>query len=94
MTEAPDFEALRAERNARVQASMKNLADEYGIPVGSMGSNFNPYKCYCACGSEPRGPCEHKWDGPDWTSEDGCACSSTCSRCGTTSMSHDMRYTP
>ena len=40
------------------------------------------------------GPCEHKWDGPDWESEDGCACSVTCSLCGCTAMSHDMRNAP
>lgn len=90
----PDFEALRAKRNAAILEMQKKLADEYGIPVDRLTTNFNPYKCYCACGSEPRGPCEHKWDGPDWESEDGCACSVTCSRCGTTAMSHDMRNAP
>lgn len=87
----PDFEALRAKRNASVAASHAKLELEYGI---KLSSNFNPNACYCACGSEPRGPCEHKWDGPDWESEDGCACSVTCSRCGTTAMSHDLRTGP
>lgn len=90
----PDFEALRTKRNASVLEMHKKLAAEYGLPVEKLTSNFNPYKCYCACSAEPRGPCEHKWDGPDWVSEDGCACSSTCSRCGTTAMSHDMRNAP
>ncbi len=87
----PDFEALRAKRNACVAASHARLELEYGV---KLNSNFNPNACYCACGSEPRGPCEHKWDGPDWESEDSCACSVTCSRCGMTAMSHDLRAGP
>jgi hypothetical protein len=91
VADAPDFDALRADRNARVQASMQKLADEHGIPLQSLRSNFNPNACYCAC---PDGPCEHKWDGDWWTSEDGCAQSATCSRCGTTAMSHSLRTGP
>lgn len=95
MADAPDFEALRADRNARVQAQMQKLADEHGIPLQSLRSNFNPNACYCACGhGEPPYLCEHKWDGPEWTSEDGCASSVTCSRCGGTAMSHDLRVLP
>ena len=33
-------------------------------------------------------------DGDGWESEDGCAWSATCSRCGSTAMSHDMRNAP
>lgn len=84
-----DFEALRAARNARVFEQHKKLEAEYGI---KLTSNFNPNSCYCACGTA--GPCEHKWDGPDWESEDGCAMSVTCSRCGSTAMSHDIRNLP
>ena len=94
MSDAPDFEALRAARNAAVLAMHQKLADEEGVPLQALRSNFNPNKCYCACSSEPRGSCEHKWDGPDWESEDGCAMSVTCSRCGMTAMSHDLRYAP
>ncbi len=86
----PDFDALRAARNASVQESMQKMADEYGIPLQSLRSNFNPSACYCAC----PGPCEHKWDGEEWVSEDGCGSSVTCSRCGCTAMSHDMRVLP
>lgn len=87
----PDFNTLRAERNRKVLASHQKLADEYGIPLQSLRSNFNPSACYCAC---PTGPCEHKWDGPDWESSDGGACSVTCSRCGKVAMSHDLRVMP
>lgn len=85
----PDFEALRAERNRQVMDVHKKLAEELGVPLQSMRSNFNPAACYCACGTG--GPCEHKWDGAEWVSDDGLASSVKCSRCGTTAMSHDMR---
>jgi len=87
----PDFDALRAKRNAAVRMQMRALAAEFGARVEDLKSNFNPNACYCNC---PEGPCEHKWDGPEWVSADGCAASSTCSRCGITAMSHDMRVLP
>ncbi len=89
---SPDFEALRAERNAAQQELLKAFAARESVPLQSVRSTFNPHACYCACAS--RGPCEHKWDGPDWESSDGCASSVTCSRCGCTAMSHDMRVLP
>ena len=89
MDAAPDFDALRAQRNATVQEHLQKMADEWGVPLQSLRSNFNPAACYCACGTG--GPCEHKWD---WGSEDGCALSATCSRCGCIAMSHDMRNAP
>ncbi len=49
MEAAPDFEALRARRNAAVQEMHQKMADEWGA---------------------------------------------TCSRCGCTAMSHDMRNAP
>ena len=33
---------------------------------------------------------QHQWDGPEWVSEDGCANSATCSRCGMTAMHHSL----
>lgn len=86
-----DFEALRAKRNADVLAWKTKFA-EAGIPLENLNISSNPDRCYCACGIG--GPCEHTWDGPDWESDDGCAISVTCSRCGSTAMSHDMRYAP
>jgi len=91
MTDAPDFEALRAKRNADVLERIQKLAAEMQMPVSTLQSTFNPNACYCAC---PEGPCEHKWDGPDWESSDGCMMSVTCSRCGMTAMSHDLRTGP
>ena len=37
----PDFEALRAKRNASVMAQHQKMADEYGIPLQSLRSNFS-----------------------------------------------------
>lgn len=92
MDTAPDFEALRAERNRQVMEHHKKLADEIGVPLSSLSSNHNPNACYCACTSG--GPCEHKWDGEGYESDDGLCWSATCSRCGHTAMSHDMRVMP
>lgn len=46
--------------------------------------------CKCNCGSleEPR-VCEHKWDGEEEVMDGGS--SVTCSKCGMSAMSHDMR---
>ena len=87
----PDFETLRAERNKAVQEHLQKLAEEYDLPIESLRTNFNPNACYCNC---PEGPCEHQWDGPEYRSEDGCLSSTTCSRCGMTAFSHDMRVAP
>lgn len=57
----PDFEALRAKRNAAVQDMLQKAAADWGVPVESLDSNFDPNACYCACGTN--GPCEHKWGG-------------------------------
>lgn len=38
--------------------------------------------------------CDHKWDGPVWTSEDELSMSVTCSACGAVRMHHDMRAGP
>ena len=47
-------------------------------------------KCKCRCPES----CEHVWDGPTWTSPDGCAQSATCSRCGAVQMDHDLWVLP
>lgn len=85
----PDFDALRKKRNDAVAARLEKFAAEHGVPVSEIVTTHNPQACYCACGTG--GPCEHKWDGEPWESEDGCCWSTTCSRCGMTAMSHGMR---
>lgn len=86
----PDFAALRAARNAAVQAETQRLAEEWGVPLQSLRSSFNPAACYCACASG--GPCEHDWDGQPC--EDDGLWSCTCSKCGTLEMSHSLRTAP
>jgi hypothetical protein len=86
----PDFEALRAVRNAAVRSVIERIAKEQGIPIETVRSSFNSNACYCDCANH--GPCEHDWDGEPYDG-DGCW-SRTCSRCGTTAMSHDMRCLP
>lgn len=90
--DAPDFEALRAERNKAVMQSIARLAEWEGIALSDVRTTFNPNACYCACASG--GPCEHTWDGEPYESDDGCMWSRTCSKCGVTAMSHDMRNAP
>lgn len=90
--QAPDFDALRKRRNESVRESIAKIAAEFGCDPEKMTHNHNDNSCYCACASG--GPCEHKWDGPAWYSEDGCGMSVTCSRCGGTAMSHSLRVGP
>lgn len=87
----PDFEKLRAERNRRAEAWLDSFAREHKLDRSKVRSSFNPEACYCNC---PEGPCEHKWDGEPYQSDDGCGWSRTCSRCDCTAMSHDMRVAP
>lgn len=50
-------------------------------------------RCRCECGmsdSKTKPICEHKWDGESIGDES--FQSVTCSRCGMSCMSHDMRY--
>lgn len=84
---APDFEALRAERNAaRKEFAERMKAD--GWNVSGCMHNMND-ACYCAC---PNGPCEHTWDGPAFEGDN--LFSATCSRCGVLSFTHSMRVMP
>ncbi|MCA3109877.1 MAG: hypothetical protein ING91_19260 [Rhodocyclaceae bacterium] len=92
MTEKPDFDALRAQRNAEVEKQLREFAEKHGWVLKDTRTSFDRNACYCACATG--GPCEHQWDGKGWQSEDGCAWSATCSRCGGTAMSHDARVLP
>lgn len=88
----PDFAALRAARNAAIEAEMQRQAEDWGVPLQSMLCSFNPAACYCACTSG--GPCEHDWDGEPYDDQDGGLWSATCSKCGTLAMSHSLRTAP
>ena len=85
-----DFEALRAERNAKRRAwEAKMRAEGWEVAKCNLRADS---ACYCACGTG--GPCEHDWDGKPYESDDGCTWSATCSRCGITAMSHSLRNCP
>lgn len=84
----PDFDALRAERNAAHDAAVEQMR----VAGWRLTSSYDPNACYCACGNG--GPCEHKWDGTPYESDDGSTWSVTCSRCGMTAMSHSLRNCP
>ena len=89
----PDFEALRAERNRkRHEWEQKMIAEGWQISHCHHDDNA----CYCNCGytkglDDPEHACEHVFDGEPYESPDGLMWSTTCSRCGITSMSHSMR---
>lgn len=87
----PDFEALRAKRNAAVQ----EVIDAAFAKLGGAGKpvhNFDFNACYCACVT--KGPCEHDFKGwRDLTDDDGNVNGGEtfCQRCGMGSMSHSLR---
>lgn len=88
----PDFEALRAKRNAAAYEMIKEVAVSLGCGSDKVVSTFNPDSCYCNC---PEGPCEHNWQGsrPLYNSQGReCGFESFCSRCNMGAMSHDMRF--
>lgn len=82
----PDFEKLRAARNAAAEKFEDEMRAK-GWQV-SHCAHRSKDACYCACAEG--GPCEHKWDGKPYESEDGSLWASTCSRCGMTSYSHSL----
>lgn len=83
----PDFEALRAERNASVQKSIEELAKRNGWDLSRTAHNFDFDACYCAC---PKGPCEHDFQG--WRAFINKGGGETvCKRCGMGAMSHSIR---
>lgn len=90
MTDKPDFDALRAKRNADVDRIVGEVCAKHGWDPAKVQSNFDPDSCYCAC---PEGPCEHDFQG--WRDfEDGSGGERVCTRCGLGAMSHDLRCMP
>ena len=83
--ERPDFDALRAERNEKMEAVIAEWRAE-GFAM-SPCSLRDKSACYCACGQG--GPCEHDWSGKPFESDYGW--SATCSRCGASAISHSLR---
>jgi len=90
MTE-PDFEALRAKRNASVQKSIEDAAKRNGWDPAKTMHNFDFNACYCACSTG--GPCEHDFQG--WRLfENHSGGEAVCKRCGMGAMSHTLRTAP
>lgn len=87
----PDFEALRAARNAATDAWLEEMKAQ-GFTAVSTCALHDRNACYCDCANH--GPCEHDWSGPEYVSEDGCLHSATCARCGMTAFSHSLRFMP
>ena len=86
---SPDFEALRALRNAAMKDEIEAFARKLGwTGKEPLQTTFNPNDCYCNCVNG--GPCEHSFEG--WSeSEDGRVGESVCSRCGMGAMGHSLR---
>ena len=93
-TEA-EFEELRRKRDESVRAAVRRMAEKLGGDPDKVTFHASHMSgCYCAC---PDGPCQHVWDGPEYTEEPeggGFMSSVTCSRCGTPAIYHDMRCGP
>ncbi len=87
-TEA-EFAELKRKSDAAFQASIERMCAELGWdPKDTAVHRSHNTGCYCAC---PDGPCQHEWSG--WVELENGG-STVCSRCGTTTMSHDMRCGP
>lgn len=90
----PDFEALRAARNASVEKMLRELHVKMGgDPNAPIRTTFDPHACYCSCGADEN-LCEHNFSGwRDIVDEDGAVRGgeAVCSRCGMGAMSHSMR---
>lgn len=90
-----EFDELKRKRDEFIAAATASICREQGwdpkevkVHVSHSGD------CYCNC---PEGPCQHIWDGPEYTEESeggGFMSSVTCSRCGTPAIYHDMRCGP
>lgn len=87
-----EFDELKRKRDEGLRAIVEATCKEMGWNPAKTGFHCSSMSgCYCAC---PDGPCQHVWGGPEWTSDDGCGSSATCSRCGEVAMFHDMRCAP
>lgn len=93
----PDFERLRAERDAALERVAKEMwAEMGGDPEQAPAFHSRSYRapCYCAC---PDGPCEHRFAG--WRDildyeDEPCGSEQFCQRCGEGAMSHGIRTCP
>jgi len=85
-----EFEELHRQRAESMTQLRASVAAKWGIDPNTIQMHdCGAGKCYCAC---PTGPCQHVWDGPEYTEEN--MSSVTCSRCGEPAIYHDMRCAP
>jgi hypothetical protein len=85
-----EFAELARKRDEAVAATVDAICTKHGWDRGEITFHASHmHGCYCAC---PDGPCQHVWDGPEETGDN--YSSVTCSRCGTSAISHDMRCGP
>lgn len=94
MTGVPDFDKLRAERDAGIEQVVRAVGQKLGAdpdePVTFHSRDYGS-PCYCAC---PDGPCEHAFDGDRSLTDDEdriCGSEQFCSRCGTGALDHSMK---
>ena len=89
----PDFEALRAKRDAAMREVAPSIHAEFFAdqPIGDMQVHISGVgRCYCAC---PDGPCEHQWGGVR-EFDGGLGFEQVCGKCGMGAMSHSLRCGP
>jgi hypothetical protein len=90
-----EFEELKRKRDESIAAWVAALCKEHGWDPNVVQTHVSHNSaCYCAC---PDGPCQHIWNGPEYTEESeggGFMSSVTCARCGTPAIYHDMRCGP
>lgn len=89
----PDFNKLRAERDAAIEKIVREVATKWwgdkAAEVAAAHINYGggTKECYCACADG--GPCEHVFSG--WREfEDGRGGETFCEKCGTGAMSHSL----
>lgn len=98
MNKTPDFDALRAMRNAAIKCLVEAIAQVWGVQPEEVTVNCptqaDPEACYCACATG--GPCEHQFTG--WreipAGEEGLGGGggeTVCERCGMGALAHDLR---
>lgn len=85
-----EFAELARKRHEAVNESIARICKEQGWDLANTHVHCSHSSiCYCDC---PDGPCQHVWNGPEEVGDN--YSSVTCSRCGMSAISHDMRYGP
>jgi hypothetical protein len=91
----PDFDTLRAKRDAAIAAMAQTAFNQLFPDADSATAprvvhlNFGGGSTQCYCGCADGGPCEHQFDG--WREfEDGLGGEQFCQRCGMGAMPHSM----